>query len=52
MRAKRSQQGVETLDADTENVEWAASAVAGLRDILARTNDGVFVDRAGTRALA
>ena len=43
---------VRTLDSDAENVEWTASAVAALRDILARTNDGVFVDRTGARALA
>ncbi len=37
---------VRTLESDAENVEWAASAVAALRDILARTNDGVFVQAA------
>lgn len=37
---------VRTLASDAENVEWAASAVAALRDILARTNDGVFVQAA------
>ncbi len=36
---------VRTLDAESENVAWAATAVAGLRDVLARSNAGVFVER-------
>ena len=32
---------VQKLEADTENVEWAGYAVKALRDLLARTNDGV-----------